>query len=84
MSKEKAFTLTHTEILCLAIKTASEEWQRERDRVQAMWKTNPAFARVMKESSQWEPKLRKLLELYKLETGSDYGFDFDLEGSDVE
>ena len=84
MSKKKAFTLTHTEILCLAIRTAAEEWKRERDRIEAMQKIDSSFAATMKEDALWENKLRKLLELYKLETGSDYGFDFGLEGSDEE
>lgn len=81
---KKTVVLTHTEILCLAIRTAADEWQKERDKIKAMRKVDSALSRAMEESPVWKNKLQKLLELYELETGTEYGYDFGLEEGDPE
>lgn len=77
--QEKPVTVTHTEILAYAIQDVRGKWEREKERAEAAKATDPQLAKMVIESSIWKGKLKVLLQLYKIETGSDYGYDFDDE-----
>ena len=77
--KEKLITLTHTEILGFAIQRVAEFAQKEENDAREFEESNPEFAKRLREASIWRPKLKILLQMYTFETGSDYGFDYDID-----
>ena len=77
--KEKPITVTHTEILSFAIQALTRLWEKEKADTGRIRQTDPAFAEEMLEGSMWRAKLRVLLQLYRIETGTDYGCDLGLD-----
>ena len=77
--KEKPITVTHTEILAYAIQDVSRKFEEVKERAEAVKENNPQLAKMLMESCPWKGKLKVLLQLYKIETGTDYGYDFEDE-----
>ena len=73
---KKVFTLTQTEIICLAIQRLEEKVAEGEKYINEA--TDPKFKQMLKEGyAEMFFKFKKLLELYKLQTGTDYGMDYD-------
>lgn len=68
--KKKAYTLTQTEILGLAIQSQ----ERACNKYYEMLKSTNFEGKEVFEEVFW--KMRKLLELYELQTGNEYGFEY--------
>lgn len=77
--KENPITVTHTEILAYAIQDVSHKWEAVKEKSEAVKANDPQLAKMVLESSPWKGKLKVLLQLYKIETGVDYGYDFEDE-----
>lgn len=77
MAKKHAPAITHVEILSLAIRMAHVEWRQEEDRYEAAAATDRDLALMIQTElvAPKRAKLKALLTLYKMETGSDYGID---------
>lgn len=80
MAKEKAQAkITQVEILNLAIQAAYRRYRDYADRaVAGMSAENLAI--IESAAAPWREKLKVLLLLYNIETGTDYGLDLDLDG----
>lgn len=74
---KKEIVLTHTEVLCLAITEANRRWMEETSHIHDAESVAPDFAAELRDSAVWRKKLQILLDLYKLETGSDYGLEIE-------
>ena len=74
---KKEITLTQTEILSLAIRAMTPDVEKYDRLIKA---AEPRTADMFKEAYA-EPlfKFKKLLELYKLQTGVDYWYEFDFD-----
>jgi len=77
--KEKPVTLTHVEILGFAIQRVADFAQKEENDAKEFDERNPEFAKRIREGSIWRPKLKLLLQMYEIETGSEYGLDYDID-----
>ncbi len=71
--------LTHAEILTLAIHQAYERYKEYAD------KAKPGMPEetlniIESVAAPWREKILVLLQLYTIETGSDFGLDLDLGG----
>ena len=67
-------TLTHTEILTLALRSIIADCDKAYDAIKTAQDDQlKGMLNTVYESTFW--KASKLLELYKLETGNDYGCD---------
>lgn len=69
MAKEKPI-ITHTEILCLAIRHLENETNRQRKYYSGIPECRPLLENLLEESTS---KLKALKELYRIETGTEYG-----------
>ena len=76
--KNQRTVVTHTEILCYAIEELKRKWIIAKDHAKELEPKNPEFAKVYLESVPWKEKLETLLQLYRIETGEDYGLDIEL------
>ena len=67
--------ITHTEILCLAIQSVSRKLHEYDmvDKSDNLYKQEMFAAMRETHESIWAPKLAALKELYKIETGTDFG-----------
>ena len=81
MSKknEQVVTITHTEIIGLAIQRLADTVMKEEESAKRFEATDPGFAKDIREGSPWRKKLKMLMQMYKFETGRDYGFDYDID-----
>lgn len=77
--KEKPVTVTHCETICWAINWLEERWKNERKRIQAIAQIDPDAAKEYAQQSIYRQKLMVLLQMYKIETGDDFGVDIDLD-----
>lgn len=69
MEKKTTPIITHTEILCLAIRQLEHEIDETRKKCEGIPGSEPLLQFTIKESA---PKLEALRTLYKIETGTDY------------
>lgn len=75
MAKKNTPTITHTEILCLAIQSAARKLHEYDEMVD---KCDNSAAREIAATARdhnaaiWGPKLAALKDLYKIETGTDF------------
>lgn len=72
--KEEAITLTHLELLNYAIKTISDQYLKEKERNETLRQVDPKYI-----DETWKQKLLIALNMYKIETGRDYGYEYDIE-----
>ena len=77
--KEKPITVTYSETLCWAINWMMERWNNERERIQAVADIDPDAAKEYVQQSFYRQKLIVLLQMYKIETGEDFGTEIDLD-----
>ena len=77
--KEQIVTINHTEILGLAIQHLTDIVQKEENMAKYFEDKDPQYAKEMREGSTWRKKFKMLLQMYKFETGNDYGYDFDFD-----
>jgi hypothetical protein len=77
--KEQIVTINHTEILGLAIQHLADIVQKEENMAKHFEDKDPQYAKEMREGSTLRKKFKMLLQMYKFETGNDYGFYFDLD-----
>lgn len=78
-TKEKPVTVTHTEILGLAIQRLADTVMKEEESAKRFEASDPVFAKQIRDQSPWRKKLKMLLQMYTFETGNDYGFDYDID-----
>ena len=75
---KKGLTLTQTDIICFAIQNL-EKRVAEGDKL-IKEATDLKFKKMLREGyEEMFFKFRKLLELYKLQTGVDYGMEYDFD-----
>lgn len=77
--KEQIVTINHTEILGLAIQRLADTVRNEEEMAKKFEATDPQYAKDIRENSPWRKKFKMLLQMYKFETGNDYGYDYDFE-----
>ena len=78
MAKQKTFTLTQTEIISLAIRSLFKDCEKAAGYIANAGRDDPDFQRELKDSySEQFFKMKKLLELYELQTGVSYDIKAD-------
>jgi len=77
--KEEIIKVTQSEMINCTIIRYEEMWNKEKESAQRIAASDPVFARQIIEDSVWRKKIKILLQLYKIETGNDYGLDIELE-----
>ena len=75
MAKTNEPALTYCEILSYAIRMAYVDWREVEDRAEIAEAFNQKLADEIRNSSTTKSKLESLLQLYKMETGTEYGID---------
>ncbi len=75
MAKKSDPVITHTEILCYAIRSALEDWRDIEAKAKAAEAKDPAFAAEIRQTFPAKEKLTALCALYRMETGQDYPID---------
>ena len=70
--KNNAPILTHTEVLCYAIRSAYADWKDIESKAKAADAVDPAFAEEIRQTFPAREKLDALCELYRMETGTEY------------
>ena len=76
--KKDVNTLTQTEVINFAICYLGEKCRKYAEDIEAMKQKDPAFAEKVADAyGVWFWKLRKLLELYEIQTGQQYDLEFD-------
>ena len=76
--KKNPNVLTHTEIICLAIKALQKDCEEAHRQLQKFKETNEEMYSMLASSYEatfW--KFEKLLDLYEMETGTAYDHDFE-------
>ena len=71
--------MTHVEVLGFAIQRVAGLAQDEENNARELDERSPELAKMIREGSMWRPKLKILLKMYEFETGSEYGFDYDID-----
>ena len=77
--KEEVVKVTYAEILGMAINTLGTKWEKELEEIKALEATKPECAKYLRENWPWRAKLKTMLQMYKTETGEDYGYDYELD-----
>lgn len=63
-------SITHCEIICYAIQTVGQKYQEAGEMLRHLGSKDP---------NPWQDKLEALCSLYRIETGSEFGYDFELD-----
>ena len=69
--------VSYAEILGLAINALGTKWENELTKIKEIEEANPELAERLRESWPWKSKLKIMLQMYKIETGKDYGYKYD-------
>ena len=69
MAKKNTPLITHTEILCLAIRNLEQELKTKTQYYEGIPECQTFLEAALKELT---PKLEALKEMYRIETGTDY------------
>lgn len=77
--KEEAVKVTYAEILSMAINSLGTKWEKELMEIKKIETVRPESAKYLRENWPWRAKLKIMLEMYKIETGEDYGYDYELD-----
>lgn len=77
--KEQIVTVPYAEILGMAINSLGTKWENELTKIKEIEAANPELAQRLRESWPWKPKLKIMLQMYKIETGSEYGYNYNLD-----
>lgn len=73
MAKKNTVTvpkITHLEVICFAIQHAQQKYLEAKEMLQHIGS---------KDENPWKCKLKALCDLYRIEAGSDYGLDIELD-----
>lgn len=70
--------ITHTEILSLAITQAYSRYREYLDKLTPS-ASDEAKELIKSAAAPWREKLQMLMQLYTIETGTEYGLDIDEE-----
>ena len=79
MKKQQIETVTHTEVLGWAIAWAGDYWNKVLEDSKKLEVKDPKFAKEYRDENPIKGKLKILLQMYKYETGKDYGFEYELD-----
>lgn len=74
MKKQEVVTVTYCEILNYAIHHVLEKYDNEKRMNEKFKKVDSSMV-----SDYWKEKLIILLNMYKIETGEEYGYVFDVQ-----
>lgn len=77
--KDQVVVVTHTEILTCAINDMVRKWEEAKDHARKIRDKEPDFAREYLERYPWKEKLEVALQMYKIETGEDFGYEITLD-----
>ena len=76
--KETVYVLSNSEILNYAISYLEDRVRKGDEDIRNA--TDPSMKEALRNlNDPWFWKFKKLLELYKLETGVEYGYDFEFD-----
>lgn len=73
--KEQPISITHTELICFALNYLGEKINELYERAKLVEDKDPTLAAALREANVFLPKYKAAMQMYKLETGSDYQDD---------
>lgn len=76
---QEVVKVTYAEILSMAINSLGVKWEKELTQIKEIEAVRPESAKYLRENWPWRAKLKTMLQMYKTETGEDYGYDYELD-----